>query len=346
MKFILNKIIFVIFLLLIIARVDAQVDCAINLKKAQKLYSQGVIEEIPNLLNSCLEKGFNTEDKIQAYKLLILTYLYDDKKDDAEATMLKFLKTSPEYKINPAIDPAEFIFLFNSYNTKPIFSIGFTAGINYSFPYITELFGPNNVIKNQGKYKSSGMGFQFGPKLVYHISDKYDIGTQIVYTQSKFEFTSSLSDFSKTSLLETQNRIEIPVTGYYKFDFTEKIKPYVLSGLSYSNIIDASYKPLRQYTGNSHTDLSGSDFSLSNFRRKNNFAVIIGAGTRYKIPTGNLFFNIKYSIVLLNQVNPDNRLSDFDFISRYFYYDNNFKINNLTISVGYLYSIFNHKKIK
>lgn len=346
MKFILNRIIFLILLLLPVIKVNAQSDCALNLKKAQKLYSQGVIEEIPNLLNSCLENGFNKEDKIQAYKLLILTYLYDDKKDEAEATMLKFLKTDPEYKINKAIDPAEFIFLFNSYNTKPVFAIGFTAGINYSFPYITELYGPNNVIKNQGKYKPSGMGFQFGPNFIYHISDKYDVGSQVVYSQKKFQFISTLSDFSKTTLVETQTQFEIPITAYYKFEFSKKIKPYALSGLSYSNIINASYKPVRQYTDNSHNDLSSSDFLLNNFRRKSNISIFIGTGVRYKIPNGNVFFNIRYSFCLLNQVNTNNRLSDFNFISRYFYYDNNFNINNLTISFGYLYSIFNHKKIK
>ena len=345
MKLILNRIIFLILLLLIVIKVDAQSDCALNLKKAQKLYSQGIIEEIPSLLNSCLENGFNKEDKIQAYKLLILTYLYDDKKDQAEATMLKFLKTDPEYKINKAIDPAEFIFLFNSYNTKPVFSIGVTAGINYSFPYITELFGPNKITKNGDKYKSS-LGFQFGPNFIYHISDKYDVGSQVVYFQKKFQLISTLSDFSKTTLIETQTGIEIPVTAYYKFDFTKKIKPYALSGLTYSNIINASYKPIRQYTDNSHNDVSGSDFSLNNFRRKSNISIIIGTGVRYKIPNGNIFFNIKYSFGLLNQVNTNNRLSNFNFISRYYSYDNNFNINNLTISFGYLYSIFNHKKIK
>ena len=346
MKFIFNNIILVIFFLLITANVSAQNDCALNLKEAQKLYTQGVIEEIPGLLNPCIEEGFNTEDKIQAYKLLILTYLFDDNKDLAEETMLKFLKTNPEYKVNPAIDPAEFIFLFNSYNTKPIFEIGVTTALNYSFPFITKLYGPGNVADNESKYKPSGMGFQIGPKFIYHISDKYDIGTQVVYSQKKFEFTSALSDFSKTSLIETQQLIHVPVVAYYKFEFSEKIKPYVLSGLAYSYLFDASYKPVRQYTDNSRNDVSGSDFSLKDFRRKNNVSFVVGAGARYKIPHGNIFFNLKYSLDLLNQVNADNRLSDFDFISRYYSYDSNFNINNLTISVGYLYSIFNHKKIK
>ncbi|MCK5822821.1 MAG: PorT family protein [Bacteroidales bacterium] len=346
MKLFFNNIILLISFLLLSANVSAQNDCALNLKNAQKLYTQGVIEEIPSLLNPCLEEGFNTEDKIQAYKLLILTYLFDDKKDLAEETMLKFLKTNPEYKVNPAIDPAEFIFLFNSYYTKPVLEIGVTAALNYSFPFITKLYGPSNVSQDKSKYKSSGMGFQIGPKIVYHISDKYDVGATVIYSQRQFELTSSLFDFSKTILIETQKLIEVPVVGYYKFEFTEKIKPYVLSGLAYSYLFDASYKPVRQYIDNSHNDVSGSDFSLKEFRRKNNVSIVLGAGARYKIPNGNIFFNIKYSLALLNQVNADNRLSDFDFISRYYSYDSNFNINNLTISVGFLYSIFNHKKIK
>ena len=102
-----------------------QQDCVFKLQEAEKLYSQGLIEEIPQLLNPCIESGLSQEDKLQAYKLVILSYLFNDEQVDAEDAMLSFLKRYPEYEISPT-DPTEFVYLFES----------FSKDLRYRWPYI------------------------------------------------------------------------------------------------------------------------------------------------------------------------------------------------------------------
>ena len=96
----------------------AQDDCSVLLRRAQKYYDDGVIEEVPALLTSCLEDGFTKEEKVDAYKLLILCSIYEDNIDQADDQMLAFLKANPEYEINQSVDAAEFIHFFKSYKTS------------------------------------------------------------------------------------------------------------------------------------------------------------------------------------------------------------------------------------
>src|SRR5688500_5368778 len=55
----------------------AQSTCAQTLRLAQSIYDQGRLHELPQLLDNCLkENQFNDEEKVNAYKLLTLTYIY------------------------------------------------------------------------------------------------------------------------------------------------------------------------------------------------------------------------------------------------------------------------------
>src|SRR5436853_446608 len=98
----------------------AQNLCSQNLKKAQKEYDEGRLTEVSGILESCLKDGFTRDQKLQAYRLLILTNLFSDQPDIAEQHLLHLLKEDPEYKINPGVDPAEFVTLFNQYNTSAV----------------------------------------------------------------------------------------------------------------------------------------------------------------------------------------------------------------------------------
>ena len=56
----------------------AQNNCPRILKKAQTFFDEGKISEVATMLESCLndKNGFTKEEKIKAYKLLVLTWLY------------------------------------------------------------------------------------------------------------------------------------------------------------------------------------------------------------------------------------------------------------------------------
>src|SRR4030042_613026 len=120
-RFFIYIIVLVLPLFSLTAR--AQDDCSKTLQEARNRYDLGMIDEIPKMLAPCMQEGFTRTQRIEAYKLLILAYLFDDDQFDAEKTMFEFLKKFPEYQIMPN-DPVEFIHLFESYRTTSEFSFG------------------------------------------------------------------------------------------------------------------------------------------------------------------------------------------------------------------------------
>ncbi len=115
----------------------AQEDCAVNLRDAENLFNAGQVGEVPELLAECLESGFTKAEEHSAYQLIIRSYLYADKIDLAEATMLEFLKKNPEYELSPT-DNANFVYLFNKYHVKPVVQISANFGSNFTFISVTD----------------------------------------------------------------------------------------------------------------------------------------------------------------------------------------------------------------
>ena len=121
--------------------VRSQDNCTDALKKARRAYNEGIIEKVESQLKPCLEEGFTPEQKLEALKLIILANIYDEKTDEAEQNMLKFLEIEPEYEVNPASDPEEFANLFGTFQTSPLWSGGILFGPNFLSVRQLEEFG-------------------------------------------------------------------------------------------------------------------------------------------------------------------------------------------------------------
>src|SRR5512133_4345830 len=135
---------FIIFLLAFTFPAISQQDCATKIQEAQRYYDQGIIEEIPSMLAPCMQDGFTRTQKIEAYKLIIMSYLFNENQFEAERTMLEFLKKYPEYEIMPN-DPVEFVYLLESYRTASVFSFGVSGGFNLTDPRIIEPYTTLNT---------------------------------------------------------------------------------------------------------------------------------------------------------------------------------------------------------
>ena len=99
MRFFFTALLLLLVLLLSWNNTFAQEsECAIKLSTAREKFDAGLVQEVPGLLNDCIANGFNNEERIQAYKLLINAYIFDDNLKQAEATVLIFLKNFPDYK--------------------------------------------------------------------------------------------------------------------------------------------------------------------------------------------------------------------------------------------------------
>lgn len=321
-----------------------QSDCAIKLDEAENLYEMGELDSIPSLLRECVREGFDNEELSRAYKLLIRTYLFEDFQEMAELTMLKFLKKFPEYEIK-ANDPVEFKYLYNSYKTIPVFSIGVIGGINYSFVRIIEPYSLSNTEDYSGEYSVSTMGYHVGLQLKKYITDEIEINVDGIYSSSKFDYSLNQLE-SNIEYSETQVNLSFPISGTYDFKLMN-FRPFVRLGVSIDYMISSNASLNRSFVNNSSDPLTGPDIDMLENRNTLNFSLLAGGGIKYDLKkNGYLMFDLRYYFGLTNNVNADNRYSNDELIWYYNYIDDNFSVNRLLISVGFVYPIYKTKNIK
>ncbi len=93
-----------------------EVGCKQLYLDAKEAYKAGMIDMVPELLLPCMENGLEDNDKIEAYKLLISSYLFDYFPDKAAEQMDHFLRDFPDYNVQ-ATDEAGFVQLLNKKRT-------------------------------------------------------------------------------------------------------------------------------------------------------------------------------------------------------------------------------------
>ncbi|MGE0090880.1 MAG: porin family protein [Bacteroidales bacterium] len=323
-------------------KIQGQENCAFKLEEAQNQYDIGVLDSIPVMLNPCINKGFSGDELARAYKLLILTYLFQDNQESAKSTMKKFLKKFPEYEIK-ANDPVEFAYLYKTFKTIPVYSIGILLGGNYSYVRLIEPYGVNNTNDYNGKYSTLGIGFQGGLQIKRYINEKIEISLDMLYKSSKYEFVNKPTSYSTTIFEESQTGFDIPLTATYDFAYSFKgFNPYLRAGFSFGYLMSSSGKlKLNNEVFTGLEDISSAEFDITTNRNTYNFSGVVGAGIKYKIKNGGYIIgDFRYYLGILNVVNTNERYSNLENNLGYMYVDNDFALNNFTFSLGYVWSFY------
>lgn len=343
----------ILFLLIVVLSlpgtlpVYSQQDCAQKLQEAKDLYDQGLIEDIPGLLLPCIEEGFSRTQKIEAYKLLILAYLFDNSQVEAEANMVDFLKKYPEYEILPD-DPAEFVYLFESYRTSSVYSVGVSAGFNMADPRIIQ---PFSVLDVTGTAFENNMnaGFQLGFGLTRYLSRRAILNAELLFSRHQYDFVDHFNYFSNgvevintVSYTEKTYKADIPLSVTYEV-VSAKLHYYVRGGFSASILTGARGQASRTYSRES-SPISGEPMSIIEYRKKLLYSVVTGAGIMYKVPRGMITLDFRANFGINNIVNSKERYNNPVLTSRFNYLDDDFSLNVFTISAGYYFSFYTPSK--
>src|SRR6478609_1558916 len=120
----------------------AQQGGAQTLRLAQSIYEQGRLHELPSLpgLKDSEIIKYSKSDQVNAYRLLTLANIYLEEPEKADENMLKLLQTEHFYEPNEQVEPAEFIGLYKTFRTKPVFNIGLKFGPNSTIPMISSQY--------------------------------------------------------------------------------------------------------------------------------------------------------------------------------------------------------------
>lgn len=325
----------------------SQTDCAKNLKKAKKIYEEGNIGQVEELVSGCLEEGFTRDEKVEARKLLVLANLFDDNTENADIHMTEFLKLEPEYGVEKGKDQIEFIKLYETFKTLPTVSIGISAGTNMSIisEYTNE--GVHPMSNSESSYQSL-FGLNFGVKANKQFTDNltFELGLNVV--SNSFQYNGKYYD-NVMLVTGTENQTWFSVPGVVSYSFLKgKVKPYLGVGGTFGYLLGAEGSYDLSYADDAPRPLpsAAAEEGLEENRQRVNYWGTLAVGARAKIPRALVSFDIHYNYNLNQQVISDNRYSNSEVYFNTLYLDNDFYMDNLYFSVSYVYSLYHPKKKK
>lgn len=356
----MKRILFIPLIFFSVGYISAQ-NCAQTLRLARSTYDQGRLHELRGLVEKCLADGFTKQEKVEAYKLLTMSYLYLEEPERADSSMLLLLQTDPFFEYNEDVDPQEFIGLYNTFRTKPIFNIGLKLGVNTTFNNVTA----NYYVSANGKGKleyAPQIGFQLGlsfEKAIFQNSKmgflkRLTLAPEILYVPRTYGISNSqplLNDASTSSVSTfdgsvNQNWLDLDVLVQYRLAKAKKGKkstfnPYVTLGPSVSYLLGSTLQAVHTFKSGNVT--SGPDLDVTTTVNTLVFSVVAGAGVKIKVGGIYLTGDIRYQHGLSNITNPAKRTnleSAFD----YGYVPDDYTINNVSIMIGGSYPVFRPKK--
>jgi hypothetical protein len=320
--------------------------CAEKLKNAQSYFDKGQVEQIPSLLKDCLKSGFKREEELTAYKLLIQTFLLNDKIEQADSTMYEFLKKNPEYQLSPT-DHSSFVYLFNNFKVKPVVQIGIHAGTNVPFlTFVTPTLTAGENKNSDSKFSSNIGNLFFSVESKFKITNKLELGFEVGYSQMKFSNKINYMGFTVINYNESQQRIELPVYALYDFTSFGKFTLYGRAGIGAAYTLGvtatATSSPTDPDNKNSRT---GKSLNRKDSRVEFDCFGHLGAGLKYKIPKGFLSVELRSNFGIFEQNVPGGlTIPEGDFY--YLWRDPNFRLNAFNINVGYTYIFYKPSKKK
>ena len=322
--------------------VMAQSTCTQTLRTARSTYDQGRLHELPVLLEGCLKNGFTQQERVEANKLLTLAYIYLEEPKKADEAMLELLRTDHYFEINHATDPAEFIALYRTFRTNPIYRLGAKIGANATQPNVLE-----SVEANQGtsKYKYR-IGVQFHITADIPLTNSLTLCPEIGIMQRSFKYENIVAEQDTTfisTVTEKQSWASLPVSLHYQFN-KFSFKPYIALGVQTDYLLNASLSAERIRQGFQSIQQETEDFKAQ--RQKLNFSILAAAGARFKLGGGFVITEVRFYYGLTSISSKESAFQNNQLAFKYGYADSIFKINSLSVTAGYVYNIFNPKKLR
>jgi hypothetical protein len=295
------------------------------------------------MLVDCMKKGFKREEQLAAYKLLIQSYLFEDKLEKADSTMLAFLKKYPEYQLSPT-DHSSFVNLFNSFKVKPVIQIAFHIGTN--MPFLTSVKSVTvSSEPGENDYSSSFLNLYASLEAKLKLTRRFEVNIEGGYSRSSF---TNKEEFraSKNKYTETQNRIEIPVTTTFNIVNSSKFTPYLRAGMGAALDLSTSAKATDVPTDiNNSNSRSGPDIDRKDSRIFIDLFGQAGAGLKFKTTRGYINLEVRSNFGLLNQTVRGGASAE-TLRWEYKYVDDDFNLNNLNITLGYTQIFYKPSKRK
>lgn len=318
---------------------NAQVLCSEKLIQAQRRFDEGLLDEIPQLLESCINSGFTKEERLNAQKLLVLTYLFRNDSQNADDEMLQFLKSFPEYSISPS-DPKEFVNLYNTYRTHPILRIEPFLGLNYSMPFVLEHFGVGDLNQNVPEY-SSGFGISAGANYTDRLKEKLDGSFGLSVHYSRVDYFYQVFNYTFINGTYSEIYVGLPVSVRYYFG---KRSTFIKAGIETSFLLSSKNSLNRGFNTGSD-DIIGT-VDLTGYHRRIDIRPILGVGFSPKFGNIKLLVDAGFRMGTIAPVKKDLRYSNEEAFEKFFFIEDKWVFNHLYLNISYIFSVYKPVKLR
>jgi hypothetical protein len=344
----------------------AQDDCEQTLTNALDEFNAGHFYGLSAILKPCIDNGFTLEQQQRAYLLLTQTYLLIDDPIAAEDSYLKLLRANPEFVTDESRDPIDVVYLSKKFTASPIFSLYGRVGGNISMARVIhdiDLFDGANGQNLKEEYKlSPGFQLNLGAEWHYRNNLSVTIGAQYMYASYRHT-TTGIFGRDVLDFHDKLSWLNIPLTIKYSSN-KGLYKPFAYVGYSTNFLIgdratityDNGEPALTSKEEETINSVTSPDINLRYKRNTINNALLLGGGFKRKIGLNYWFIDVRYSFGLKNIVNVKNHYanntSSEDYkdsltpLMLYTQAEDYFRLDNLSVSVGYTHPLYKPRKLK
>lgn len=314
--------------------------CISNLKKANTYYDDGNFDQAIHLLNGTI-KGcpLSQKDLLQAEKLLILCYLGIDNLEEADKTAAAIMKIDPNFTPDKFKDDPKLSALFVKYKPEPTLVAGINGGINLPLVNVVNTYSVVHADETPGlaSYKSI-ISYQFGASVEKRIFKKLWLDLEFQFRNSKYSHTLDSVENTTISYSEKMNYIDLPLSLKYFF-LNKSLSPYIMVGADFSFLLQA----LSTTERDDQKDL----VDRTALRNKFTIGYFGSAGLNYNFRQLNFFGEIRYTF-FPDFINRDGtRYADDINLYKYYYIDDDFKMDNMQFNIGATYILtYKIKKVQ
>jgi len=328
-------------------------DCNQNLTDAEDSYRAGRLHDVAGKLTTCLKSGFTDAQKIEAYRLLTLTYVYLDETELAEESFLQILITDPLYVV-PVTDPIEIHYISNKFTAVPIVTWHpIRLGGSLSFVnYINENYSSGIVNENSADPKFS---YGLGIGLDLNFNKNLAFGLEVGLKQLKYDLRSTMFEADtitsgdQTLVEKSFTTASLPVFVRYS-QYYGKFRPFVTAGYEFR--FTTFQSETNTYLKDGAPTESQTYSNGGSYRRGAN-SIFVGGGAMYKITkTLRDYFivDVKFSRGLHNVVKESiqydfpNSVEATEQLFRYGHVNSLYAVNNLLLTIGYVRPIYDPRR--
>ncbi len=344
-------------------------ECDQKLSHAETEFNAGHFYSIPTILGDCPEGKLSQEQTVRAYLLLCQAYLILDNPLAADDSYLRLLKADPEYVANDTRDPIDIVYLSKKFTATPIFTPHLRLGFNTSF--FRSIYAINTEPYGVSIQNTLRLNGQIGGGIDWNINDNISLCAEIdfasrAYRRVRRGISPGFGVSDEQTLLANQFWLDVPVYIKYADNSDRRIRPFGYFGFALNYLLSA--KNLFQYTdfkpnGSQLLAVDPSE-KVTYQRNQLNRSWLVGGGIKYKMGKDFLYVDLRYmgglsNLARENQIfysdrvpeNDKDKIGNPDYyiaknVTKYRYVSDLFRLDNLSLSLGYIHPIYDPRKVK